>query len=239
MKASLLAAFAAVLSLAGCGSSSSEPSDSAMRRNDLGTGVNTVTRKYAKPATDVWDAAVSAVKSYDLSVDSDRHDRMGGELVAHRANGERVTVNVRSIDDHDADAAVRVDPGNRNLANQIHERMADKLGMGSSKAGVFGDTSVTGTYAAPLDRCVSAAESACRHLGLSVTNKELKEKSAVVDAREANSNPVRVQMDRSGDAGVKATFSAGSAAGSDPKSLTANLKSEFERQLGQNSTDPR
>lgn len=238
MKASLLGAFAAVLALASC-SSKNEPSDSAMSRSDLGTGVNTVTRKYAKPAADVWDATVSAVKSYDLSVDSDRHDRMGGELVAHRASGERVTVTVRGIDDQDTDAAVRVDPGNRNMANLIHERIADKLGMGHSKAGVFGDTSVSGTYAAPLDRCISAADSACRSLGLTVTGKDVKDKTAVVDARESNSNPVRVQLDRSGDAGTKATFSAGSASGSDPKALTAHVRAEFERQLGQTSTDPR
>ncbi len=238
MKASFLAAVAAALALSGCGSSN-EPSDSAMSRSDLGTGANTVTRKYAKPAADVWDAAVAAVKSYDLSVDSDRHDRMGGEVVAHRAGGDRVTINVRSIDDRNTDAAVRVDPGNRNMANLIHERIAEKLGMGHAKAGVFGDTSVSGTYAAPLDRCVAAADSACRSLGLTVTGKDQKDKTAVIDAREANSNPVRVQMDRTGDAGTKATFSAGSSTGSDPKALTARLKAEFERQLGQNSTDPR
>jgi len=239
MKLSILGAFAAALALAGCGSSKNEPSDSATSRSDLGTGVNTVTRKYAKPASDVWDAAVSSVKSYDLAVESDRHDRMGGELVAHRASGERVTVNVRGIDDRNTDAAVRVDPGNRNMANLIQERIADKLGMGHSKAGVFGDTSLSGTYAATLDRCIAAADSACRSIGLTVTGKDQKDKSATVDAREANSNPVRVQMDRSGDAGTKATFSAGSASGSDPKALTAHLKAEFERQLGQNSADPR
>jgi hypothetical protein len=238
MKASFLGAFAAALALTGC-SGSSEPSDSAASRNDLGTGANTVTRKYSKPAADVWDAAESTVKSYNLSIESDRHDQMGGEIVAHRASGERVTVNVRSVDDRNTDAVVRVDPGNRNLANLIHEHIADKLGMGHSKAGVFGDTSVSGTYAATLDRCVAAADSACRSLGLTVTGKDLKDKTATVDAREANSNPVRVQMDRSGDAGIKATFSAGSSQGSDPKALTAHLKTEFERQLGQNSADPR
>ena len=76
MKASFLTLFSAALALAGC--SSSEPSDSASS-----AGVNSVTRRYAKPASDVYDAALSTVKSYDLTVDSDRHDNMGGELVAH------------------------------------------------------------------------------------------------------------------------------------------------------------
>lgn len=238
MRATLPSVFAALLVLAGCGDST-QSSDSAMSRSDLGTGANTVTRKYAKPAADVWDASVAAVKSYDLSVESDRHDRLGGDLVGHRADGERVTVTVRSIDERNTDTVVRVEPGNRNMANLIQERIAEKLGMGTSKAGLFGDTSLSGTYGATLDHCASAADSACRTLGLTVTNKEIKDKTAVVDAREANSNPVRIQMDRSGDAGTKATFSAGNATGSSPKELTAKLKAEFERQLGQNSTDPR
>jgi hypothetical protein len=229
MKLSLFAAFAAALALAGC--SSSQPSDSAMSRNDLGTGANTVTRKYAKPAPDVWDAAVSAVKSYDLSIDSDRHDKMGGELVAHRAGGDKVTINMRSIDAQNTDVAVRVEPGNRNMANLIHEKIAEKAGMGSSKAGMFGDYSLNGTYPIDLKRSAAAAEAACRAVDLSVTNKEIQDSMAVVDAREANSNPVRVRMDRSGDAATKVTFSAGSAAGSDPKAVVSRLKAEFDRQV--------
>jgi len=118
MKRSVAALYAAILALAAC--SSKEPSDSPTSKNDLGTGVNTVSRKYAKPASDVWDAAVGAAKSYDFTVDSDRHDKMGGELVAHRASGDRVDIKVRSLDAQNSEAAVRVEPGNRNMANQIH-----------------------------------------------------------------------------------------------------------------------
>jgi hypothetical protein len=229
MKPSVALLYAAIVALAAC--SSNEPSDSPTSRNDLGTGVNTVSRKYAKPAADVWDAAVAAAKSYDFTVDSDRHDKMGGELVAHRGNGDRVNVKVRSLDAQNTEAAVRVEPGNRNMANLIHERIAEKVGMGTSKAGLFGDHSIDGTYTADLQRSTTAAEAACRKANLEVTNKELRDKTAVVDARESNSNPVRIQMSRSGETTTKVTFSARDSNGSDPRALTSRLKAEFDRQI--------
>jgi hypothetical protein len=232
MKASFLTLFSAALALAGC--SSSEPSDST-----ASAGVNSVTRRYAKPASDVYGAALSTVKAYDLTLDSDHHDNMGGELVAHRAAGDRVTIRVRGVDDQTSDASIRIDPGNRNLANLLHERIAEKLGMGMSKSGVVGDTWLSGTYPADLQRCISAADAALRNFGMSVTNKDVRDKAAVIDARESNSNPVRIGMDRSSDAGTKVTFSAGNAGGSDPKTLTSKLKVEFEHQLGQSAIDPR
>jgi hypothetical protein len=103
--------------------------------------------------------------------------------------------------------------------------------MGTSKAGMFGDYSLDGTYTADLQRCTTAAEAACKKVNLDVTNKELREKSAVVDARESNSNPVRIQMSRSSDSQTKVTFSARDSNGSDPRALTARLKAEFDRQL--------
>jgi hypothetical protein len=38
--------------------------------SDWGTGLNTVERKYNKSAADTYDAAVTAVKAYDLTIDS-------------------------------------------------------------------------------------------------------------------------------------------------------------------------
>lgn len=213
-----------------CSSNHDGGSDSAMSRNDLGTGINTVQKKYAKPAPEVWDAAVSAVKSFDFTVDSDRHDKMGGEVVAHRAAGEKVSVKVRSMDLQNTDVAVRVDPGNRNMANLIHDKIAEKVGLPTSKAGSSGDYSLDGIYAADLNRCAAAAEVACRKSNLNVTNRELREKSAIVDAREGT-NAVRIQLDKSSDTQTRVTFISGEVNGSDSKKVTSRLKAEFDRQI--------
>lgn len=230
MKAlSLLAVLA--LSLAAC-SNNDSPSDSAMNRGDLGTGVNTVSRKYPKPASEMWDAAVSATKSFDLTIDSDRHDKMGGEVLAHRASGERVSVKVRSLDQANSEVAVRVEPGNKNMANLIQQKIAEKAGTApTSKGASSGDYSVDSLYTADLNRCTAAAEAACRRSNLDVTKKEIREQTAVVDAREGTSAPVRIQLDRSGDGLTRVTFIALDFEGSDSKVLASRLKAEFDRQI--------
>lgn len=228
MKATTAVLTSLLLALGACGGSEK---GGAMSNQDLGTGINTVDRRYAKPAAEVWDAAIAATKSFDLKIDDDRHDKMGGEIVARRASGERVNVKVRSIDAQNTDVSVRIEPGNKNMATMMQEKIAEKVGMGQSKAGVFGDKALDGTYKHNLTECATAAEAACRKLNLDVTRKDVQEKSVVVDARETNSNPVRIQMDKSDERTTKVTFSAGAAKGSDPKVLTDRLKAEFERQI--------
>jgi hypothetical protein len=212
------------LGLAACGGSDKS---SAGKQSDLGTGINTVDRQYAKSASDTWDAAAAAMKSYDLTVDSDRHDAMGGELHGRRANGEKVTVRVRSLDDKSSDVTVRVDPGNRNMAEMIHEKIADKLGLKEAKAAWFGGNSAEGTYPQSLDVCVKAAEDAAKRLNLTVTNREVKDGTATVDARESNSNPVQFKLKKVTE-GTKVTFIAGKEKSDGNRDLSNRMKTEFE-----------
>jgi hypothetical protein len=222
---------ACVLATAAACSGSDENRPSATRDTDLGTGLNTVDRQYGKPASDVWDAAVSAVKSYDFSIESDRNDKMGGELVARRASGEKVTVRVKSVKETSSDVSVRVEPGNRNLANLLHERIAEKLGMGPARTGFLGGNSADGTYADSLKRCIAASETAFRACGLELTQRDVKETSAVLDARRGQDGlPARIELKRGGDA-TKASFIAGTGRSADSQALADRLKAEFERHL--------
>jgi translation initiation factor 1 (eIF-1/SUI1) len=215
---------ALTVAMAAC---SSDDKGSASRQSDLGTGINTVDRKYVKSASDTWDAATSAVKSYDFTIESDKHDSMGGELKARRANGEKVVVRVRSLDEKNSDVSVRVDPGNRNMAEMIHERIADKVGLKEAKSAFFGGNSCEGTYPKSLDACVKAAEDAAKRLNLTVTNREMKDGAAIVDARESNSNPVQFKMKKV-DEGTKVTFIAGREKTDATRDLASRMKAEFE-----------
>lgn len=215
---------AAVLAMAAC---SSDDKTSASKQGDLGTGLNTVDRQYAKSAVEVWDAAVASVKSYDLKIESDRHDSLGGEIQARRAAGEKVNVRIRSLDDRNASVSVRVDPGNRNMAEMIHEKIADKLGIKEAKSAFFGGNTVEGTFSSNLDTCLSAAECAARKLNLTVTNRENSGSSAILDAREVNSNPVQFKLKKV-DEGTKVTFIAGRDKNDATQSLAARMKQEFE-----------
>src|SRR5471032_868783 len=102
-----------LLALAACDDSNKS---SVTKQNDLGTGLNTVTRQYSKSTADTWAAAEAALLSQDLKIESNRHDAMGGDLQARRANGEKVEIRVRSLDLHSSDVSIRVEPGNRNMA---------------------------------------------------------------------------------------------------------------------------
>src|SRR6185436_14560048 len=200
---------------------------SSRNQSDMGMGFNTVDRQYAKNTPDTWAAAHSTMKSFGLTIDSDRHDTMGGELKAHRASGDKVLVRVQSLDEKTTDVSVRVEPGIRNLAEMIHERMADKLGIKEAKAVLFGGNTCEGTYPTSLENCVKAAEDAARRLNLTVTNKEIKDGAAIVDAREANSNPVQFNMKRTGDH-TKVTFIAGREKTDVTRDLANRMKAEFE-----------
>lgn len=212
------------LSLGACSSSTKS---SAGNQGDMGTGINTIDRQYARNAGDTWDAAVAALKHYDLTIESDNHDALGGEIRGHRAEGEKVRVRVRSLDDHNSDVTVRVEPGNRNMAEMIHDRIADKLGLKEAKSAFFGGNSSEGTYPITLDTAVKGAEDASGRLDLTVTNKQMTEGGAVVDARQTNSTPVQFKMKKVTD-GVKVVFIAGSEKSETNRDLSRRMKAEFE-----------
>jgi hypothetical protein len=216
--------------LSACSHEGTSPSS----KRDWGTGLNTVERKYNKPATDTYDAAVAALKSYDLKVDSDRHDEFGGEAVGHRADGRKVTVKIDAVDKNNSRASVRVEPGDSRLATMIHEKMADKLGMGTAKAAFLGGNSEDFPYDADLKEAVDAAERTAGSLGWTVTGKEIKDNWAQVDARADDSNPVRIKIERVNDREhpLKVTFIAGHGKTDESKTMLSKMHDEFDRQIG-------
>ena len=219
-----------VLLLAACSHEGSSPSS----KSDWGTGLNTIERKYNKPASDTYDAAMAAVKSFDLSVDRDRHDEMGGELLARRADREKITIHVTSVDKSNSLAVVRVDPGNSKLATMIHEKIADKLGMATAKAAFFGGNAQDFPYEGDLKAGVEAAERSVQALGWTVTGKEVKDNWAQIDARAKDSNPARFKIENVTDKSftLKVTFVAGHGNTDVSKSMIVLMHDEFDRQVG-------
>lgn len=99
------------------------------KERDLGTGINTVDKTYGKSMEDVWDASLDAVKESELSVSSQSHDELGGTIVAYRATGEKVTLSLRNLGNNQTEVSVRVEPGDKALADLIHSKIADNLGV--------------------------------------------------------------------------------------------------------------
>src|SRR3954466_10629006 len=64
----------------------------APKTTDLGTGLNAVERTYDRPAGGLFEVSLASLRSYELKIETDRHDDLGGEVVAVRADGHKVTV---------------------------------------------------------------------------------------------------------------------------------------------------
>jgi hypothetical protein len=221
---------AGILALLGaCAHEGHSPSS----KSDGGTGLNTVERKYGKTASDTHDAAVAAFNSFDLTVDRDRHDAMGSEVVGHRADGHKVTVKVDAIDSTSSSASVRVEPGDSNMAQMIHEKIADKLGMGTAKEVFLSSNSENAFYDTDLETCLNAAERTAKALDWTVTRKELRDTSAHLDARAADSNPARFKITRVDDHPGRSsvTFIAGNGKTDTSKTMIARMREEFDRQI--------
>ena len=225
----LFVSLAGAIVLAACGGAPETPGTTS----DRGGPVEPIERQYGKPTDQVWDATLSAMKSMDLKIDVDRHDDLGGEIIARRADGRRVTANLSSIEKTRTKVAIRADRTSPEAAAQLHERIAEKLGMGEAKSALFGGNTLDGTYSTDFAGALGAAERACRKLGFIVTGREAHDTWAHLDARTVDSTPLRFRMDRRDDrsapTGVK--FIAGRGTTDDSKSLVSRMKSEFESEL--------
>lgn len=96
---------------------------------DLGTGMNTVDRDYKGNVKQTHDAAVAVLKGEDLVIQTDRWDNLGSETVANRRSDpeSKVTVDVKALDEHTSRVSVRVGSGNKDQADMIQSKIADKV----------------------------------------------------------------------------------------------------------------
>ena len=201
----------------------------ACRGNDLGTGTNTVDREYSKPASEACKAALQSMEGADLKVQSDKHDQLGGELVATRGDGKQVRILVMSIDEKSSRVSVHVEPGDRSLADLLHERIAGHLGMAAATTGWWsGGNSLNATYPADLASCMTSARRTIVSLTQKVNDEETHATWCRVDGRLKDSTPVRIKMEKLEEKKTRVTFIAGSSKSEDNKSFVQKMKDEFE-----------
>ena len=199
----------------------------ACQSGDLGTGVNTVERGYMMQLEKVWSASEKVVKDAGLTPVSNRHDAMGGEIVARRANDREVRMSLKSLDDKHVLVSVRVEPGDAALANSLQERLATGLGLGEAKGGLFGGHSMEQVCDADLTKCHAAARRAFQALKYPITGEEKHQTRSAVDARAEGSMPLRIAIESQGADKCKVTFLAGTSKTDDTKALVARIKEEF------------
>jgi len=200
----------------------------ACQSNDLGTGANTVDRDYAKPASDVSKAVLQSVEAAGLNVLRNQHDQLGSELVATRGDGKQVHVLVKGANDKSSHVSVRVEPGDRELATMMHERIAGSLGMGAATSGWFGGDSLEATYLADLTACTVSGRRAIASLDPNSKSEEVHPTWCQIDGRLKDATPIRIRLEKLEELKTRATFIAGSTKSDDNKAFAQKLKDSFE-----------
>jgi len=212
------------------------------------TDANAVDRKYPRSQQDVWAAVTDAMESLDLRVESDKHDALGGTLIARRANNDRVVVMTRCLDEHSTHVAVSIGSGERNLAEIVHSNIGRTLGIASAKSGFFGGNQTERTYDAGVAKCVIAAERVAEEMNLDVTHRDIRDQYAEVVCRKSGSGPILIRMepadrpaadrngaepkrDGEGAGKTRVTFVTGTSRSEENEALLQRVRSEFERLL--------
>jgi len=95
---------------------------------DLGTGVNTVDREYTATVKEAHDAALATLKAQNLQLESDKSDALGSTIVAKRGTtDDKVLVDVKGLDKGKSRVSVRVQPGDKEQAMMIQDKIGEKL----------------------------------------------------------------------------------------------------------------
>lgn len=224
MRPTLMLLLVPALALASCKAITGEQSTAPT--------VNTVTKSYTKSADETWRAVQSVARDLDLKIDTDQHDALGGNLVALRSNKDEVHVDARSQDAMNTTVSVWASPGDRNLAQIIHDRISDRLGLsvGMRPAAAAG-SQVDGTYDQKLDACMRAAEKAVNDLKLGAPRREVHDTWARVDSSQLDTIPVQIRMERTKKDQTFVVFTVGTGASDDNRTLAAKLKTQFEQAL--------
>lgn len=211
----------------------------ACRDADLGTGMNTVTRHYSKPSEEVWKAAVKSAQGADLKIVADRHDAMGGELVARRATGGEVRVEVKSLSDKQTWVSARVGEGDVDLATMLQERIAQALGLGEAKTGLFGGNSLEVASGCDLTACLEAARCTFDSLDLVTVSEESHSTWSKIDGRLKDSTPVRIRMEKKAAGKTQIVLVAGNDKSDDNQAFAQKMKDQMERCLSKAEAEGR
>jgi len=202
-------------------------------RDEQADRIHTVTKTYSRPTDETWRVIESITKELDLKVETNEHDALGGTMLAKRSTKDEIHVEARAVDSQNTTVSVNVDPGDKNLAQIIHDRISDKLGLnlGATRASMAAGSQVDGTYDQKLDVCMAAADRALTALKLPAARREVHDTWARLDIQHLDSIPVQIRMDRTKKDQTFVVFTVGTGASDDNRTLASRLKAEFDRQL--------
>jgi len=200
---------------------------------------STVGRTYSTDVGRAWQALESTVKDFDLDVDKADHDALGGQMTIRRATGETVYARVRSASPTSTMVDIAPASGDRNMAQMIQDKIAEKLGADHPGApGTAAGSAVQGMYDNPLQECAAAAERALKVFNLPVEARENHDVWIAIRSKHLDTIPVNIRLVRTPKDQTEATFTVGTSPGDDNSLLANRLKKEFETALSGQRQQP-
>lgn len=191
-------------------------------------------RRFTKTTEEVAHAASETLQELGVGVISESHDALGGSITAERSTADKqpVTVWYKSLDPRSTEVSVVVGQGDRQLGQQVLDRMAQKLGTPGAAAAVSVGASAEGMYDEPLAQCMQAAEAAIKELRMNVTRRETHDTWSALESREADAIAVQAKMERTEKDKTRVLFTVGTSKNQDTQQLADRLRAEFEKKLG-------
>jgi hypothetical protein len=156
---------------------------------------NSVEKTYPLGTEEVWRAVENTMGRMELTVESDRHDALGGTLVARRVNNDKIVIQARAVDEHNTSVGVGVGGIDRNMAGMIQGAIGRQLATETSGREFFGGSTVEAVYDVALSKALLAADRAFECLNLVVTNREVEETRALLLCQKSKTTPVLLRIE--------------------------------------------
>lgn len=183
-------------------------------------------REYAAPPDKAWDAARNAGTVLGLRLTKAFRDGLGGEMSYRRADDSEVVIRVVPLLPDHSRIFVWVHPGDLDLAYAVHDKISAGLGAN-------GGETLECMVPRDIQFCFGEVTRACRANGMTITFEEMKGKRARVEARTADRQSVRVDLEACGPSGTKMRFMCGSDRGEKQAAQLRKLKETFDRGTGE------
>lgn len=87
-------------------------------------------RDYSVPYERAWQASQDSLKELEMPVFSTTKDKLKGILKARRADGKKIEVRVRSVNETTTRVTIRIGQfGDKEASERVHQVIAKKLGF--------------------------------------------------------------------------------------------------------------
>jgi hypothetical protein len=193
--------------------------------------VTRVEREYPQPLEEVREALIGAVPELKFEVQEPRDKRRPLVLRAGRDLGDEIRCELVREESQGTWVSVIVGARDRALAATLHERLLERLALGTRPGGFQSEASRTGTYAPNVAECMDGARAALAKLRMTTTQEEIQATGAFPQGACGDTVQVTLRIVRTEGNQTQVTFAVRGEDTPEHRALAEKLRNEFELSL--------